>query len=46
MTIIVHEESKGIDNGVEEIYADNMPLHYEIKGKDIKEPKDEILVPL
>ena len=42
MAITVHEESKGIDNGVEEIPADNMPLHSEIKGEDIEEPKDDI----
>ena len=43
--IIAHEESKGIDNGVDEIPADNMSLHSKIKGKDIDEPKDEISSP-
>ena len=45
MVITVHEESKRIDNGVEKILADNMPLHSEIKGEDIEELKDKILAP-
>ena len=45
MAITVHKESKGIDNGVKEIPADNMSLHSEIKGEDIEEPKDEISTP-
>ena len=44
MAITVHEESKRIDNRVEEIPADNMPLHYKTKGEDIEEPiKEEII---
>ena len=45
MTITVHKKSKGIDNRVEEIPANKMPLHSKIKGEDIKELKDEILMP-
>ena len=46
MAITILQESqnnKEIDNGVREIPTDNMPLHSKIKGKDIEEPKDEIL---
>ena len=32
------------DNGVEEDLADNMPLLSKIKGEDIKELKEEIVV--
>ena len=45
MIVTVHEKIKEIDNGVEEIPVDNMPLHSEIKGEDRKESKDEISVP-
>ena len=45
MAITIHEESKGIDNRVEEIPIDNMLLHSEIKGEDIEELKDEISTP-
>ena len=45
MAITVHDESKGIDNGVEEIPIDNMPLHSEIKYEDIEQSKDEISTP-
>ena len=39
MTISIRQSSKGIDNGVEENPADNMSLHTEIEGEDIKEQK-------
>ena len=45
MAITIHQESwdnEEIENGVEEDPIDNVPLHTEIKGEDIEEPKDEI----
>ena len=47
MTFTIHQESqesKENDNGLEKDPADNMPLLSEIKGEDIKEPKEEIIV--
>ena len=45
MAITVHKGSEGNNNGMEKIHTDNMPLYFEIKGKDIKEPKDKISAP-
>ena len=44
MAITIHQNSKGIDNGVEEDLVDNMPLHSKTKGEDIVEEKEEISV--
>ena len=44
MTITVHGQSKGIDNGVEEIPTDNMPLYSQTKGEDLEVQKEEIVV--
>ena len=49
MAITIHQESedsKEIEKGVKEDHADNVPLHTEIKGEDIEEPKDEISAPI
>ena len=43
MAITIHQHSKEIENGVEEIYIDNMPLNSKIKGANREEPKEDIL---
>ena len=49
MAITIHQESresKGNDNGVEEIPVDDMPLHSKTKGEDMEEPQEDILEPI
>ena len=43
MAITIHQYSKEIENIVEEILIDNMPLHSKTKGVDKDEPKEDIL---
>ena len=46
MAITIHQESqesKGIDNRVEEDPANNMPLHFDTKGKYIEVQKEKIV---
>ena len=45
MAITIHQESKEIDNGIEENPAYNMPFYTEIKCEDMEEQKQEISTP-
>ena len=46
MAITIHQHSKEIENGVEENTVDNMSLHSETKGEDIKEKIEDISTPI
>ena len=44
MTITIHQVGKAkIDNGLEKDPVDNMSFHYETKGEDIVEQKEDIV---